>query len=808
MDQLRRDLGFAIRMLLKHPGLSAIIVITLALGIGMTTTVFSLVNGVAFKGLPFPEGDRIVALGTSDPERNIRFNNLSVHDFAEWREQQSTLVGLAALSTATVNLAGSEGKPERFTGALVTANLFNILRARPSLGRTFQDGDDLPGAEPVIMLGYDVWQDRFGGSPDVIGRTVRANGETRTIVGVAPEGFKFPDNEQLWAPLTIDPNAYERGEGPSYMGIGRLRDDVSLDEARAEFATIARRLEQAYPDTNEGLTAAVMHFPDLVNPAMMAMLYTMLGAVIGVLLIACANVANLLLARASVRTREVAVRSALGAQRGRIISQLMTELLILTAIGGVLGYVLGQAGVGWINSVTTLEPPPYWITFESDHRVVLFVISMVVFSCIISGLVPAFRAVGVDVSEALKDEGRGSSSFRMSRFSAGLVVAEVALSCGLLIMAGLMIKSIAKLRTQDLPFTTENIFTARLRLPDADFPEVRDRVAFYEDLLPKLRAIPGVEAATLSDGLPAAGNGTRFFEIEGQAYAADEDRPFAREGIVTPGYFETFQTPVMDGRAFTIRDRSDAPPVAVVNETFISTFFPDGDPIGRRMRIIVDDSAHAWMTVVGVVPNMKMEGIGNQEGSPAGYYFPVSQSPMGTLVSIAIRARRSPMSITPDVRAAVESLDANLPIYEVLSMEEVIESETWLYWLFGTLFMVTGFVALFLAAVGLYGVMSFAVSRRTQEMGIRMALGADGPSLVRLVMRRGVVQLGIGLTLGIGLAALAATPLQIILYNVNARDLGVFGLVALALAATGLLASFVPAKRVTRVDPVAALTAE
>ena len=808
MDQLRRDLGFAVRMFLKHPGLSAIIVITLALGIGMTTTVFSLVNGVAFKGLPFPEGDRIVALGTSDPERNIRFNNLSVHDFAELRDQQFTLEGLAALSTATVNLAGSEGKPERFTGALVTANLFNILRARPALGRTFQDGDDLPGAEPVIMLGYDVWQDRFGGSPDVIGRTVHANGEVRTIVGVAPEGFKFPDNEELWAPLTIDPNAYERGEGPSYMGIGRLKDGVSLDEARAEFATIARRLEQAYPDTNEGLTASVMHFPDLVNPAMMAMLYTMLGAVIGVLLIACANIANLLLARASVRTREVAVRSALGAQRGRIISQLMTELLILTAIGGVLGYVLGQAGVGWIDGMTTLEPPPYWITFESDHRVVLFVISMVVFSSIVSGLIPAFRAVGVDVSEALKDEGRGSSSFRMSRFSAGLVVAEVALSCGLLIMAGLMIKSIAMLRTQDLPFTTENVFTARLRLPDADFPEAQDRVAFYENLLPRLRAIPGVEAATLSDGLPAAGNGTRSFEIEGQPYAAEEDRPFAREGIVTPGYFETFQTPVLDGRAFATRDRSDAPPVAVVNETFVSTFFPDGDPIGRRMRIVVDDSAHAWMTVVGIVPNMKMEGIGNQEGSPAGYYFPVSQSPMGTLVSIAIRTRRAPMSITPDVRAAVESLDANLPIYEVLSMEEVIASETWLYWLFGTLFMVTGFVAMFLAAVGLYGVMSFAVSRRTQEMGIRMALGADGPSLVRLVMRRGIVQLSIGLALGLGLAAAAASPLQIILYNVNARDLGVFGLVALALAATGLLASFVPARRVTRVDPVAALTAE
>ena len=808
MDQLRRDLGYAVRMLLKHPGLSFIIILTLSLGIGLTTTVFSLVNGAMYKGLPFPEGDRIVAVGTSDPANNVRFRNLSVHEVVDWQEQQTTLQGLAAVNMATVNLAGSEGRPERHTATFSTANLFDVLRVQPVLGRTFREGDDRHGAEPVIILGYDVWQDRYGGAPDIIGQTVRANGITRTIIGVAPEGFRFPDREELWIPVVMDPNAHERGAGPNYIGVGRLRDGVSLDESRAEFATLARRLEQEYPETYEGIGAAVMRFPELIDPQLGNMLYTMLGAVIGVLLIACANVANLLLARASVRTREVAVRTALGAGRGRIISQFMTELLILSTIGGVLGYVLGQGGLAWIDRMTNVDPPPFWITFDPDHRVVIFVIAMAVFSCLVSGLIPAVRASGVNVSEALKDEGRGSSSFRMSKFSAGLVVTEVALSCGLLIMAGLMIKSIAKLRTQDLPFTTENVFTARLRLPDMEYAEVHDRVAFYEQLLPRLNTIPGVEAATLSDGLPASGNGTRFFEIEGQSYPSDEDTPFAREGIVTPGYFETFQAPVLDGRAFTVMDMSESMPVAIVNATFVSTFIPDGDPLGRRMRIVVDDSAHAWMTVVGVVPDMKMEGIGNQGASPAGYYFPISQSPVGTLVSIAIRTQRAPMSITSDVRATVESLDANLPIYEVLSMEDVIASETWIYWLFGSMFMVFGFIALFLAAIGLYGVMSFAVTRRTQEMGIRMALGADGPRLVRLVMRRGIVQLGVGLTLGIGLAALVAGPLQIILYEVNTRDPGVFGAVAIVLAATGLLASFVPAQRVTRVDPVAALTAE
>lgn len=808
MDQLRRDIGFAIRVLLKRPGLSFIIILTLSLGIGVTTTVFSWVNGALYKGLPVTAGERVVAVGTSEPARNIRFNPVSVHDFVEWREQQTTLIDLAAFNMRTVNLSGSEGRPQRYSGAFVSANLFDVLRVQPVLGGFFREGDDRPGADPVIVIGYTIWQDRYGGAPDVIGRTVRANGTTRTIIGVAPEGFLFPDREELWIPETLDPNASARGEGPRCFGVGRLRDGISLDEARAEFATIARRLEQEYPETNEGIGAAVMAFTELgVGPEMYGLMLTMVGAVIGVLLIACANVANLLLARASVRTREVAVRTALGARRARIITQLLTELLILSIIGGALGYVLGRAGVEWADRISLTNPPPFWIRFDSDHRVVLFVISMVVLSCIVSGLVPAFRATGVNVNEALKDEGRGSSSFRMGRFSAGLVVTEVALSCGLLILAGLMVKSVARLKTQDLPFATENIFTARLRLLEDEYRDAGSRARFYDELLPRLRAIPGVEAATLSDGLPAAGYGLRRFEIEGESYGSEEDVPVAREGIVTPGYFETFQTPVLAGRTFSIMDRRESLPVAIINESFVRTFFPDGDPLGRRLRIAADSTAQ-WMTVVGVAPDMKMEGIENLRSSPAGYYIPIAQSPVGTRVSIAIRTRGAPTAVTADVRSAVESVDPDLPIYDILSMEDVITRETWFYWFFGWTFMVFGFVALFLAAVGLYGVMSFAVSRRTQEMGIRMALGADGPMLVRLVMKRGVIQLGIGLTLGIGLAALGAGPLQFFLYEVSARDPGVFGAVLLALALTGLLASFVPARRVTRVDPVTALTAE
>jgi predicted permease len=486
----------------------------------------------------------------------------------------------------------------------------------------------------------------------------------------------------------------------------------------------------------------------------------------------------------------------------------MTEVLILSAIGGALGVAIGHGGIAWLDNVTNVEPPPFWITFGFDHRVVLFVIGVVLLSCLISGLVPAMRASRLNISGALKDEARGSSSLRMGKLSDGLVVTEIAISCGLLILAGLMIKSIVQLKAQDLPFTTENIFTARLVLPEEEYTDADSRIRFYEQLLPNVRAIPGVAAATLSDGLPAAGNGTRVIQIEGASYATEEDYPFAREGIVTPGYFETFDVSVLQGRAFTAMDRRESSPVAVVNETFARNFFSDGDALGRRLRMVLEDGPSEWMTVVGVVPDMKMEGIDNLESSPAGYYIPITQSPVGTSVRIAIRARGAPLAITSDVRAAVESLDRNLPIYEVLSMTDVIAKETWFYWIFGSVFMVLGFVALLMATIGLYGVMSFAVNRRTQEMGIRLALGADAPSLVRLVMRRGAVQMGVGILLGIGLAALAAGPLAVLLYRADPRDPAVFGLVVLALALTGLLASFLPARRVTKVDPVMALTSE
>jgi len=722
---------------------------------------------------------------------------------------------MAAFNTGPVNLAESEGRPERFSGGHFSAGMLQALNVQPVLGRGFREGEDRPGADPVIMLGYDLWQERFDGSPSVLGTTVRANGVMRTVIGVMPAGFEFPNREQVWVPLAIDPSVTDRGAGTRFSVIGRLRPDVSVDQAQVQMASITDRLAAEFPESNEGLGADVRSFKErILGPELMALLGTMLGAAIGVLLIACVNVANLLLARSTVRTREVAVRTALGAGRRRVIQQLLSEVMVLASVGGVLGIGLSYMGIGWFVSAISVDPPPFWITFGLDHRVLLFVLGATTLAAIAAGLVPALQASRVDINSALKDEGRGSSSSSMGKITGGLVVAEVAVSCTLLIVAGLMINSVVHLGTTDLPFATERVFTARINLPVLEYPDTASRLQFYGQLLPRLEAIPGVQAATLSDGLPASGNGTRIFEVEGGIYQEQTDLPIAREGIVTPGYFRTFRIELLQGRSFDVTDRAGTQPVVVVNSTFARTHFPDGDPLGRRIRMVRYEGTSAWqpednaswLTVVGVVPDMRMEGFGDNTQNPAGFYIPIAQSGVGDFVSIALRTDGAPMDKTSDVRAAVMAVDANLPIFNVRSMEDVVDQQTWFYRVFGTLFMAFGAAALFLAAVGLYGVMSFAVARRTKEMGVRLALGAQGGQLVSLMMRKGMIQLAVGLVIGLALAALTSGPVQMILFEVNARDPMVFGIVVVALALVGLLASFVPARRVSKVDAVVALT--
>ncbi len=809
MAALLQDLRYGFRMLVKNPGLSLITVLTLSIGIGLCTTIFSIVNGAILRGLPFPGADRIVSVGRANPSQNIQNMDLSVHDFAEWREQQTVLEEMGAWDSWAVNLSSEAGRPERYQGAFLTANVFRILGVEAIHGRVFREGDDKPGADQILILGYDVWRNQFAGSPAVIGKTVRVNGGVRTIVGVMPPKFGFPVNHQVWAPMVVDPGKYARGTGPGIVGVGKRKPGVSMDQTQAAFAVFASRAAQAWPETNKDLTASVEpYMRRILGAQIFPLLYTMLGAVIGVLLIACFNVANLLLARTSVRMREVAVRTALGASRMRIVTQMVSEVLVLSLGGAAIGTALGYAGVALFNRALASNPPPFWMDFTPDRSVLLFVAAVTLLSAIVAGVIPALQATGMAVGEVLKDESRGSSGLHIGKFTGFLVVAEVTLSCGLLIASGLMIKSVAQLRDVNLPFETSGILTARINLPEVEYPDTASRLRFYDQLQPRLATLPGIVGATLSDGLPASGNGARVFEVEGKTYAEDRDYPSAREGIVTPGYFSTFDVQIRSGRVFTDRDGSKDQPVAVINETFAKNFFPGLDPMGRRFRMNRRDTTAKWLTVIGVVPDMRMEGIGNNNQSPAGFYIPISQSGVGNFVSIAVRTSGPPLSMVEAIRGAVVSLDPNLAIFNVLTMDGVIAQQTWFYRIFGVLFMIFGFVALFLAAVGLYGVMSFAVARRTQEMGIRLALGAKPQGLVGLVMKRGMLQLGLGLVLGLGLAAIASAPLQMVLFQVNARDPLVFGLVVGSLALTGILASFLPARRVARVDPVVALNAD
>ena len=809
MNQLTRDIRSGLRLLVKYPTLSLVAVLTLGLGIGLATTVFCVVNGALFQGLPFPDADRIVALVATNQSQQQPRQPISSQDLAVWQERQNAFERIGAYAFAPVNLAKDEGRPERFSGGQLSVAAFDALGVRPILGRGFREGDDRPGAESVILLSQHLWRDRYAGSPGIIGTAIRVNGAFRTVIGVMPERFGFPIREEVWTPLVIDSQTKPRGQGPNYQVIARLKPGVTLREAKAQAATIASQLEREFPATNRGIGADVMPYSlAIFGPEIFGLLYTMFAAGIGVLLIACVNVSNLLVARASLRRREVAVRMALGAARSGIVRQQLTEVFVLAAFGGVLGILVSVAGMRWFKQALSVNPPPFWMTFDLDYRVMVFVAALIGIATLLAGALPAVHAIRVIPGISLKDSSRSSTSAGLGRFSDALVVAELAVSCGLLIAAGLMIKSVVQLQNVQMPFSIEKILTARIDLPRGNYPDSAASIDFFTQLLPKLQAVPGVEAATLSDGLPAAGNGTVPVQIEGKAYAHDNESPLAREGIVTAGYFETFEVKLKSGREFIVGDTAASRPVAIINESFARMHFPNMDPIGHQMKRSRPGSREPWLTIVGVVPDLIMEGIGNNNASPVGYYIPIAQSDVANGVRIAVRTRGEPGAMTSLVRSAVASLDGDLALYDVSTMRNVIERQTMFYTIFGSFFMAFGSCALFLAVAGLYGVMSFAVTQRTREMGVRSALGAQGRQLIMLIMRKSVLQLAIGLAAGLALALAASGLLQPILYHVNPRDLAVFVGVITSLILASLSASILPALRVTRIDPVRSLASE
>ena len=809
MSALLGHIRYGVRMLVRRPGLSVTAVIALALGIGLTTTMFSIVYAAVIRGLPYDDPDRLVALFRNRPAQGVEFMGVSIHDFEDWRAQQTSFEDIAAYFAETVNIGGTEGEPIRYLGAYASARMFEILRVQPVLGRVFRPEEDHPSTPPVMLLSYRAWQDRFHGDPAIVGRVVRANAEMTTIVGVMPEKFGFPAQMDAWLPLRIDPLAFKRGGGPAVEGtqlqaVARLKPGVSVEAAQAEMASIATGLATTYPASNQGIGVTVLPLMDtFIGPQPRAMLFTMLGAVFGVLLIACANVANLLLARSVARTKEVAIRTALGASRARTVLQLLAETLVLAVAGAAVGLVVAKVGIDFFNAGLAAQDTPLWLVATLDPAVIAFVVGLTFLATLMAGTIPALRATKTDVAAIMNDEARGSSSGRMGKLTRGLVVAQLAVSCGLLVAAGLMIRTVINVSRFDYGFATNDIFTARLGLFEKDYPSPQAQWQFYDGVMQGLEGRPGIRAVAFTSDLPARGGQMHPLTVDGVAYPTEQDHPLARRIVITPRYFDIVDVKPVRGRTFERTDGPDSQPVAIVNERFVELFFKDRDPLGARIKLGQDDVP--WRTIVGVVPDLHLGGaIGALNPRHEGVYIPLAQNVIN-FMSLVVRTNQAAMSYTATIQDEVHRIDQALPLYWVRSLADQYALDTWFYRAFGTLFVAFGLAALAMATIGLYGVMSFSTGNRTREIGVRMALGAERRNVLLMILRQGAWQIAAGLALGLGLAALLSRGLGLLLFGVRPWDPAVFAAVVLALAAAGALASFIPAQRATRIAPVDAL---
>ena len=803
----RHDFLLGLRGLRREPVSAIITSFTLALGIGLCSTVFALLYGVFFRSHPIPEASRVLIIARSNPSRNVQNQDVGLHDFYDWREQQTSFEALAGVSRGTVNLAGRDS-PERYEGGFVSANTFDVLGVRPVLGTGFRPTDELPGAPLTLLIGYSVWENRYARDSSVVGSSVIVNGEAATILGVMPKDFRFPEDQDIWV-VRRDTRAQvaERGTGPHFQVIGRLKPRVARADAQVAMEQIAGRLAQSYPKSNAGWTISFQTFTeDNTGPELRAVFGGMQVATLFVLLIAIANVANLLLARATLRTREAAVRTAVGASRFRVVAPFFAETLVLSLLGAGLGLVIAYGGVTLFDGATQGVGKPYYMEFKLDAPILLFMLGITLVTALISGAAPAYYVLKTDVNATLKDEARGSGVLG-GRFTKALVAAEIALSCALLIGAGLMVRSIGKLRAFDYPFETGRIFTARLGLFDTEYPDTAARRGFFRSLEQSVKSLPGARAAALSTSLPLS-TGQNDIGFPGEAYGPSHAYPMARSQVISEGFFETYGVQLLRGRDFNDLDVAGGAPVAIINQSFAQRFYAGREALGQRFAMTAGrDSLGPWHTVIGVVPDQRMEGL-DENTAPEGFYLALAQrDPRFVHISVATQGA-DPLTLAGPVRQVVQSLNPNLPIYEVSSMDEVIREESWFYYVFGTVFIVFGGAALFMATVGLYGVLAFSVSRRTRELGIRMALGASGNDVIRLVLRQGGKQLAAGLVVGLLIAYGLTRVIGILMFEVTPQDPPVFTIVVLTIAAVGFLASLVPARRATGVQPVVALRAE
>jgi putative ABC transport system permease protein len=813
LERLEQDFRFGSRMLRKNPGFAVVAILTLALGIGANTAIFSVINAALLRPLPYVEVERIVAIGSTQKADRRAFSNLSYPDFADFQAQSQAFERIAMYQSRVFLMAGDNGAV-RVRGATVGSDLFPILGVQPLLGRTFLSNEDKAGGGHAVVLSYNSWRNRFQGDAQIVGKAISFNGQSHTVVGVTPQGFQFPvetEPVELWANFTSDtestggePHSAQRG-GHYLSAIGKLRRGVTVTQAEGQLVDIAARLEQEHPNTNHGFSARVSPLLDKITDGVRDSLWVIFAAVGCVLLIACANVANLLLARAANRRREIAVRIALGAGRWRVMRQLLTESLLLALLGGGLGVLLAAFGTKALLAITPGDIPRM-AEVRVDYRVLLFSLLMATATGLVMGLVPAWQATKHDVQAALKEGGRNVSSGRASIRNA-LVIAEVALAVVLLVVAGLLLNSFVRLLRVNPGFNPQHILTMRVGLPDAAYGKAEDIASFHDRLFASLEGAPGVASYSTATPLPLTNANLGVgFGVEGRPNDTGRDFPFeTRVAVVGANYFQLLGATVLQGREFSVRDGVNAPQVALINEAFARKYFSHENPIGKRINpaISADDGPIPMREIVGVVANIKSKNL-SETASPEVYlHFP--QCPAFWSFSLVFRTTQDPQTLAKLVRDKINQLDRNVLLAPPRTLDSYVSDIVAQPRFNSLLVSLFAGLALLLTALGLYGVVSYTVQQRTLELGIRMALGAQTRDVLKLVLGQGMKLVLIGAVIGLAGAVAAARILNNLLFGVRNTDPLTFAIVTLFLIFVGLIACWLPARRATKVDPLIAL---